>query len=320
MNTESNTTATTDSALLQESLGGVEGTPGLQTHLLSVCGGPVCVYEAGEQERPAVVLLHGAMYDESRFIWDQLFPVLSEQFHVFAVDTPRHGKSRPWSGELDRTRLIEILQETFTQLSLERFSIVGLSMGGGLAIEYAASFPQQVQSMTLFEPGGIGDHVDLQLFTWLYLHTPGMLRLLSRYYMKYDDAKIEKVLRSLFSKGTAPRDPARLTAILKDEIAGKFSFGEQDMDDWQISGIGASSLKWNLLEQVQQIACPTLWLRGAESKLVKQSEMERAVRLVREAGGSAELTVIPHAGHILPLEQPEEANKAVLSFLERTLL
>ncbi len=300
-------------------LRGVEGTPGVQRRILSVCGGPICVYEAGESDRPPIMLLHGAMYDESRFIWDALFPALSERYHVFAMDCPRHGGSRPWEGVLDRARLMEILSGTFSQLGLERFSIVGLSMGGGLAIEYASLHPEKVESMALFEPGGLGEHVDLQLITWLYLKTPGMLRMLSRRYVKLDDSAIEKLLLTIFTKGTKPEHPVRLTAILKDEIRGKFESRENDMDDWQISAIAPFHLKWNLLEQVRSIACPTLWLRGEQSTLVKQSEMERAVALARENGAQAELKVIPNAGHILPLEQPEQANAEVLAFFGKTL-
>ena len=303
----------------QVAKGGVEGVAGVKKHLLAVSGGTVCVYEAGDDAAKRIVMLHGAMYDESRFIWDQLFPALAKQYHVFAIDTPRHGGSRPWSGFLDRARLMEILQETFSRLGLTRFSIIGLSMGGGLAIEYASLYPEQVEAMALFEPGGLGERVDLQWFTYLYIKTQGMLRLLSRQYIKYSDEKIEKVLRSIYTKGTSPTSPTRLTAILKDEIHGKFEFGERDMDDWQISGINLTHLNWNLLNQVEAIRCPTLWLRGAQSTLVKQAEMERAARLAATQGSSAQLIVIPNAGHILPLEQPEQANQAVLDFLARTI-
>lgn len=295
---------------------GVEGTPEVQRRILTVSGGPVCVYEAGESNRSPIILLHGAMYDESRFIWDAMFPALSERYHVFAIDTPRHGGSRPWEGMLDRARLMEILAETIALLGLDRFSFVGLSMGGGLAIEFANLHPEKITAMVLFEPGGLGEHVDLQLITWLYLKTPGMLRMLSQRYRKLEDPALEKLLLTIFTKGTKPENPARLTAILKDEIRGKFECDENDMDDWQISAIAPFHLKWNLLSQVRSIACPTLWLRGKESRLVKQSEMERAVALARENGASAELKVIPNAGHILPLEQPEQANAEVLAFFD----
>jgi pimeloyl-ACP methyl ester carboxylesterase len=130
---------------------------------------------------------------------------------------------------------------------------------------------------------------------------------------------VEKLLRSIYTKGTAPRDAERLVDILKDEIRGKFSFGEQDMDDWQISAIRPMRLAWNLLNETKKIACPTLWLRGSESRLVKQHEMERAAALAGTQGAKAELVVIPNAGHMLPLEQPEQANRAVLDFFQAVL-
>lgn len=298
---------------------GLEGTPGLTKRLLSVYDGTICVYEAGQEHTEQIVLLHGAMYDESRLIWDAMFPALAARYHVYAVDTPRHGGSRPWSGMLDRARLMAIFEQVFAQLGLKRFSIVGLSMGGGLAIEYASVHQDQVKSMALFEPGGLGERVDLQWLTWLYIKTPGMLRLLSRQYVRYSDEKLEKLLSSIFTKGTMPKDLSRLSAVLKDEIRGKFTYDEQDMDDWQISAIGPVHLAWNLLEETGRIHCPTLWLRGAESKLVKQAEMERAVALLQETGARTELVVVANAGHMLPLEQPEQAIRAVLDFFASVL-
>lgn len=54
----------------------------------------------------------------------------SNDYHMFAVDIPRHGKSRPWAGCLDHLRLMNILHAAFDQLNLVCFSMVGISMGG----------------------------------------------------------------------------------------------------------------------------------------------------------------------------------------------
>lgn len=105
---------------------GVEATPGLTHRVVHVHGGPVSVYEAGSPDRQSVVLLHEAMCDEARFIWDQLFPVLAEEFRVVALDTPRHGRSRPWTGPLGRERLVRILHGTLDEAGLARTAIVGL--------------------------------------------------------------------------------------------------------------------------------------------------------------------------------------------------
>lgn len=299
--------------------GGVERVPGLKHHELKVCGGPLSVYEAGEPGKPKVVMLHGAMYDEARFIWDQMFPFLSRDYHLFALDTPRHGKSRPWKGNLDHDRLMVILDNVFEQLGLERFSLIGLSMGGGLGIGYASLHPDKVSAMVLFEPGGLGEKVDFELLTWLYIKMPGLLRLFNRKYIKMDNAALRKLLGSIYVGGSKPRDPDRLVSILKDEIKGKYDHGENDMDDWQLNAIGPFRLKWNLLDNIPLLKCPTLWLRGADSTLVKQQEMERAVKLAAANGTAAELKLIPNAGHILPLERAEQANLAVKEFLDKTM-
>ncbi|MEG3070145.1 MAG: hypothetical protein RQM92_04280 [Candidatus Syntrophopropionicum ammoniitolerans] len=74
---------------------GVEHVPGLQHHIFDVCDGTMSVYEAGQKDRPVVVMLHGAMFDQVRFSWDQLFPFLSRYYHLFAPDIPRHGDPGP---------------------------------------------------------------------------------------------------------------------------------------------------------------------------------------------------------------------------------
>ncbi len=304
--------------MTKEIAGGIENVPGLRHHIANVGGGPMSVYEAGDKRRPAVVMLHGAMFDEARFIWDQLFPFLSRYYHLFALDTPRHGKSRPWEGYLDHTRLMDIFHHIFRHLELEDFSLVGLSMGGGLSIEYASLYPNEVRSMVLFEPGGLADKLDWQFITWLYIKTPGLLRMFSKRYAKMDDAGMNKTLESLYVGGSQPTDPDRLVALLQDEARGKYQYGEKDMDDWQLDSIGPFRLKWNLLDRIPLIECPTLWLRGTDSALVKQDEMERAVRLAAAGGAKAELKLIPNAGHLLPLERPKEANAAVKEFLDKT--
>ncbi|WP_052466014.1 alpha/beta fold hydrolase [Mobilicoccus massiliensis] len=294
-------------------LPGVEATPGVEHRVIRVDGNPVSVYSAGAPSHPSVVLLHGAMYDEARFVWDQVFFELAGSYRVHAIDAPRHGRSRPWPGHLGNDRLLGILEQTFLALGLERFNLVGLLMGGGLSIGYAARHPEQVISAALFEPGGLGDKLDRHVLTWLWIRTPGTRRLLNRWLVRKRRPALMKTLRSLYVGGSRPTAPDRLVGILKDEVDGKARFHESDLDDWQTDAVGPLRLTWNLLDQIPALACPTLWLRGADSVMVKQHEMERAVSL---AGVDANLVVIPGAGHLLPLERPHEVRQALLAFLD----
>lgn len=291
---------------------GVNRTPGVEHRMLQLSDGPVSAYVAGDPAHPPVVLLHGAMYDEARFTWDQLFPRLASTYRVYAVDIPRHGRSRPWTGSLTHERLLRILSATFEELGLAKFTLVGLSMGGGLAIGYAAENPDAVTCLVLFEPGGLGDKIDHHLLTWAWIHSPGTRRLMNRRLARKNDDDLERTLRKLYVNGTEPVAPHRLVGILSDEIAGKNEFAESDLDDWQTSAICPFRLRWNLLDQIPKIACPSLWLHGDESTLVSAGDMERAVAL---AGTAAKLAVISKAGHMLPLEQPEEVGRAVTDYL-----
>ena len=292
---------------------GVAATPGVVHRVLALDGGPVSVYSAGPADRPAVVLLHGAMFDEARFSWDQLFPALAERFRVIAVDLPGHGGSRPWGGHLGHERLLTVLEAAFEQLGLDRFALVGLSMGGGLALGYASRHPERVTRMVLVEPGGLGERLDHQFLTWLWLRLPGTRSAVSRAYAGASEARLRRLLEKLYVGGSRPTDPDRLVGILRDEIAGKRRCRESDLDDWQTDAIGPRRLTCNLLDRIPRVACPTLWLRGAESTLVSAEEMERAVDL---AAAPATLTVIPGAGHMLPLERPADVKAAVLAFLD----
>lgn len=295
-------------------MNGLESAENLIRHDLLLDRGPVRVYEAGNRDGKKVFMLHGAMYDESRLIWDQLFPYLAEDYHVFAMDIPGHGSSNPWSIHLSHDVLIDIIHEVFGQLQLKEVNMIGLSMGGGLCIEFAAGYPEAVKSLVLFEPGGLGKKLDYHFLTYLYTRSGYLKSYLSRKYHDYSDEKLMKVLDSLFTEGSLPEDKDRLLKILKDEIKGKFIYKNKDLDDWQLDAIGPFSLKWNLLDKIEGIRCPSLWLRGKNSTLVKESEMKEAVSLINK-NVRHEFIQLDGGGHMLPLEQPHKVNTVVSEFL-----
>jgi pimeloyl-ACP methyl ester carboxylesterase len=78
-------------------------------HLLKSAGGPISVYESGNERLSPVLLLHGAMYDEARLIWYHLAPFLAKSRRVLAIDFPGHGQSRPWSGFVGQKCLNQVV-------------------------------------------------------------------------------------------------------------------------------------------------------------------------------------------------------------------
>ena len=280
-------------------------------HLITVSKGPVCVHESGDEHAPPVLLLHGAMYDESRFIWHHLAPELAKTRHVFAVDFPRHGGSRPWSDFVSHADIVEVVREVIDYFHLAPLPIIGLSMGGGVAIGFAQKYPDQITGGVFMGPGGLGDRISNQFLSWLFAKTPGMLRLFTRYYASLNPKKLRKSLVSMLSGGEHSRDLDDLAIILEEEAKQKGKYRERSMDDWQLEALAPFRLKMNFLPQVHRLTFPILWLRGQSDPLVGQDVMEQAAK----ASPNGTLRIVENAGHLIPLEQPNEVNRIVLEFL-----
>jgi pimeloyl-ACP methyl ester carboxylesterase len=276
-------------------------------------GGPVAVHEAGAESAPPVLLLHGAMYDESRFIWRHLVPALKPWRRVVAIDFPRHGGSRPWSGNVGSDCLTAVVEAVVEQLGLPPLPIVGLSMGGAVAILYGLRHPDRVTAGVFLGPGGLGDRVANQFLSWLFVKTPGALWSLSWYYGRQTKDQMKRLVCQMVEGQLDDAEMDELTEVLCEEAKLKHTNRERAMDDWQLEGLAPFRLRFNLLPELHRLSFPTLWLRGQNDPLVGQAVMEQAASLAP----CGTLRVVEHAGHLLPLDQPEEVNRLITEFLRR---
>jgi len=119
-----------------------------------------CYVEFGDALLPTLILLHGWSADLST--WAYLMMPLSKHYHVFALDFPGHGRSCPQIEGADSLFLVKWLREVTNTLDISRFHLLGHSMGGQVAAEYARLFPDCVESLTLLAPAGVGFPVNLE--------------------------------------------------------------------------------------------------------------------------------------------------------------
>jgi pimeloyl-ACP methyl ester carboxylesterase len=99
----------------------------------------------------AVVLIHG--WASSSFTWRKIYSPLSNSFHVIAVDLPGFGNSQPLPGGLSLEAVGAHITVLMDKLMIDRFAVVGHSMGGVLASYLAATFPDRVWGTVLAAPG-----------------------------------------------------------------------------------------------------------------------------------------------------------------------
>ena len=110
-----------------------------------------------EGEGPAVLLLHA---DFSNLIdWDPWVDALKDSYRVIRFDFPSHGLTGPDpSNDYSQVRTIELTGKFINAMDLEKFSIVGASMGGTIAMQFTSEHPERVENLILLGPESLEDN------------------------------------------------------------------------------------------------------------------------------------------------------------------
>jgi len=104
---------------------------------------------------PVLLLLHGI--GGSLTAWDSVLPRLAQAgAHVVALDLPGHGESGKGHGDYSLGSLACTVRDLMDHLGLDRVILVGHSLGGGIAMQFAYQFPERVEGLVLVASGGLG--------------------------------------------------------------------------------------------------------------------------------------------------------------------
>src|SRR5690349_17014055 len=118
-------------------------------------GRSVTYAEAGEG--PVLLLIHGMGGTSAN--WYEVIEPLSRTHTVIAPDLPGHGASAPGGGDYSVGGLAAGLRDLLVALGHERATLVGHSLGGGIAMQFAYQFPEMVERLVLVSSGGLGPEV-----------------------------------------------------------------------------------------------------------------------------------------------------------------
>ncbi|HEV7209311.1 MAG TPA: alpha/beta fold hydrolase, partial [Mycobacteriales bacterium] len=112
-------------------------------------------------DRPTLLLVHGIAGDART--WDAILPLLGRWAYVVVPDLPGHGGSEPASGDCSISSYASSLRDLMRALDLSPATVVGHSLGGGVAMQLSYMFPRSVQRLILIAAGGLGPEVSLFL-------------------------------------------------------------------------------------------------------------------------------------------------------------
>jgi len=133
----------------------VPGVSEARSKTATVHGRAVTYVEAGEG--PVLLLIHGMAGTCAN--WREVIEPLAREHTVIAPDLPGHGESAAGGGDYSIGGLATGLRDLLLVLGHERATLVGHSLGGGVAMQMAYLFPEMVERLVLVSSGGLGPEV-----------------------------------------------------------------------------------------------------------------------------------------------------------------
>jgi pimeloyl-ACP methyl ester carboxylesterase len=114
-----------------------------------------------EGDGPVLVLVHGVAGNCEQ--WQEVIPLLSERFTVIAPDLLGHGESAKPRGDYSLGAYAAGIRDLMVALKQPRATVVGHSLGGGIAMQLAYQFPERCERLVLVASGGLGEDVSVLL-------------------------------------------------------------------------------------------------------------------------------------------------------------
>ena len=283
----------------------LEGVKPMESKTATLHGRSMTYAEAGEG--PVLLLVHGmgGGYEN----WREVIGPLSRSHTVVAPDLPGHGASAPGNGDYSVGALAVGLRDLMLALGHERATLVGHSLGGGIAMQLAYQFPEFAERLVLVSSGGLGPEVSLvlraaalpgselsiaasaQMASWV---GPLVSKGLAAARLRPSPATVE-VARG-YASLSDPRRRAAFLATLRSVVG----VGGQRIDASDHLYLAAG--------------IPTLIVWGARDPIIPVSHGERA----HAAIPGSRLEIFEGIGHIPQLEAPARFVAVLEQFLEQT--
>jgi 3-oxoadipate enol-lactonase len=244
---------------------------------------------------PAVVFLHAFPFDHA--MWKpQLAPLTEAGFRALAPDLPEFGESTPGSEVFAIERGADVVADFLEALEIEKCIVVGLSMGGYIALALARRHPKRLRALVLADTKAAPDDASARA---------NRDRLIADVMAAGAAAAVEALFPKLFCDATRKHNPAAIeearAIVLRQRPAAI------------IAGLYALRDRPDAAPGLSAIAVATLVLVGEHDAVTPPLTAARIAGSIPDA----ELVHIPGAGHLSNLENPDAFNAALLAFLKK---
>jgi len=272
-------------------------------HFVTVNGLRLHYLDWGNEHLLPVLLLHGLRLQAHT--WDMSALLLRDRYHLIAADARGHGDSA-WTDEAQLNEdAFELMLEDTRQLvehfAWKKFVLVGMSMGGIVAMRYAAQFASRLQALCLVD-------IAPEVLQSGALSISGF-KLETETLSRFDDF-LERAHKFMPHRPLAQLRYSLLHS-LKQLPDGRWTW-KQDHRAGSIRKARPLAELWN---DLPKISAPTLLLRGAQSNVLSADVAERAARVLP----SGKLVTIDPATHNAHSDNPNAFARELHAFLASVL-
>ena len=257
---------------------------------------------------PLIVLLHGITSTSD--VWLEAMGRLAERYTVVAPDLLGHGRSAKPRGDYSLGAYASGGRDLLGVLGFERGTVVGHSLGGGIALQFAYQFPEYCERLVLVSSGGLGKEVHPLLRAAALPGAELVLPLIIRDWAIGAGSAVAGVLdRFGFSAGPDLAEAARGYASLADRGAREaFLHTLRAVVDLEGQRVNATDRLY-LAERL-----PTLLIWGTDDPIIP---IEHG-RAARERIPESRLVEISGSGHWPQLDDPDRFVAELTEFVETT--
>lgn len=237
-----------------------------------------------------LVLLHGL--GSSSRDWEMQIPIFSQYFQVITLDLRGHGQSEKPRTVYSIPQMAVDVAGFFQAIGIGPAAVVGLSMGGMVAYQFALDFPKDVRKLVIVNsvPEIVPRTIRQRLALWQRL---AMMRWLG----------MER-LSAWLGQRMFPKPEQRL---LRKEFTCRFRQNDPEVY-WRVF---RGMIGWEVTPRLPELRCPVLILSGDRDYFPLQDQQYYSALIPQ-----GQLMRVEDAGHAMPVEVPEVFNALVMKFLQ----
>jgi pimeloyl-ACP methyl ester carboxylesterase len=259
-------------------------------------------------EGPPIILIHGVTSSSAN--WRRVAPILARHHTVLAPDLIGHGQSAKPRGDYSMGAFASGIRDLSVALGIGPATVVGHSLGGGVAMQFSYQFPERTDRLALVSSGGLGREVHLFLRAATLPGSELVLPLLAAGGIRAGSIAIARVLR---------RMGIRLGTDTVEIARGHVSLGDPESRDAFVQAMRASidpgGQRVSATDRLYLAAqLPLLIVWGRRDRVIPVEHGEHAHELVP----GSRLEVFERAGHFPHLDEPKQFAKLLEQWIRST--